>query len=406
MTTKGIKTYNNLIINILNKLPNINKRRKDFLVEIFVLLLSIKGRINFLQLSRYGNFKEQRYRQQFEKQFDFLEFNKQLVLSTGGGKYAIAFDPSYINKSGKSTPGVGYFWSGVAGHSKWGLEITGIAAIDLENHTAHHLEAVQTFTNNNKDTTLTDWYANIITTRKDHLREISDIVVADAWFSKKKFVDAIILSKMNFICRLRNDADLLYLFTGKQSKGRGRPKKYNGKIIHTNIDKDYFQFVEKNDKAEIHCAEVYSKSLKRIIKLVHVIYQNKKGKKTPKLYFSTDLSLGALDILDYYTCRFQIEFLYRDAKQHTGLNDCQARSENKLHFHFNAALTGINIAKMQHWLSLPKQQRGAFSMNDVKTMNNNMLQLNRFFSKFGINPHSAKNKRKARELIYYGTIAA
>ena len=110
--------------------------------------------------------------------------------------------------------------------------------------------------------------------------------------------------------------------------------------------------------------------------------------------------------MDYYTSRFQIEFLYRDAKQHTGLNDSQARSENKLHFHFNAALTGINIAKMQHWLSLPKHERGAFSMNDVKTINNNMLQLNRFFSKFGINPHSTKNKRKAEELIYYGTIAA
>jgi len=110
--------------------------------------------------------------------------------------------------------------------------------------------------------------------------------------------------------------------------------------------------------------------------------------------------------LDYYTSRFQIEFLYRDAKQHTGLNDSQARSENKLHFHFNAALTVINIAKMQHRLSLPKHERGAFSMSDIKTMNNNMLQLNRFFVKFGINPHSAKNKRKARELIQYGTIAA
>jgi len=406
MTTRGIKTYNRLIINILNKLPNINKRRKDFLVEIFVLLLSIKGRINFLQLSRYGNFKEQRYRQQFEKRFDFLNFNKELVLSTGGGKYAIAFDPSYINKSGKSTPGVGYFWSGVAGRTKWGLEIAGIAAIDLENHTAHHLEAVQTIINTNNDFTLTDWYADIITTRKEELSQISNIVVADAWFSKKKFTDKIISVKMNLISRFRDDADLLYIFKGQQSQARGRPKKYNGKVIHNNIDKDYFEFVEKNDKAEIYCAQVYSKSLKRIIKLVHVIYKNKKGKQTPKLYFSTDLSLEALDILDYYTCRFQIEFLYRDAKQHTGLNDGQARSENKLHFHFNAALTGINIAKVQHWLSLPKQERKSFSMNDIKTINNNVLQLYRFFDKFGINPHSAKNKRKANELIYYGTIAA
>lgn len=388
---------------MLNKLPNINKRRKDFLLEVFVLMLSIKGRINFLQLSRYGNFKEQRYRQQFEKQFDFLEFNKQLVLSQGGGKYAIAFDPSYINKSGKSTPGVGYFWSGVAGHAKWGLEI---AAIDIENHTAHHLEAVQTFTNNNTEFTLTDWYANIITTRKDQLNQISNLIVADAWFSKRKFTDEIISAEMNLISRFRNDADLLYLFRGQHSGGRGRPKKYDGKIIHNKINKDYFNFVDKNENAEIYCAEVYSKALKRTVKLVHVIYKNKKGKETPKLYFSTDLSLEALDILDYYTCRFQIEFLYRDSKQHTGLNDCQARSENKLHFHFNSALTGINIAKVEHWLSLPKSERGAFSMNDIKTINNNMLQLQRFFDKFGINPYSTKNQLKTKELIYYGTIAA
>ena len=406
MTTKGIKSYNKLIINMLDKIPNINKRRKDFLLEVFVLMLSIKGRINFLQLSRYGNFKEQRYRQQFEKQFDFLEFNKQLVLSTGGGKYAIAFDPSYINKSGKSTPGVGYFWSGVAGQAKWGLEIAGLAAIDINNHTAHHLEAVQTFTNKNTESTLTDWYADIITTRKDQLKQISNVIVADAWFSKRKFTDEIISAEMNLISRFRDDADLLYLFHGQQSGGKGRPKKYDGKIIHNNINKDYFNFVEKNEKAEIYCAEVYSKALKRTIKLVHVIYKNKKGKETPKLYFSTDLSLEALDILDYYTCRFQIEFLYRDAKQHTGLNDCQARSENKLHFHFNSALTGINIAKVEHWLSLPKSERGAFSMNDIKTINNNMLQLQRFFDKFGINPYSTKNQLKAKELIYYGTIAA
>ena len=42
-----------------------------------------------------------RYRQQFEKQFDFLTFNKELVLSSGSGRYAIAFDPSYISKAGK-----------------------------------------------------------------------------------------------------------------------------------------------------------------------------------------------------------------------------------------------------------------------------------------------------------------
>jgi hypothetical protein len=406
MTTKGCNNYNEIIIRTLDKISILNKCRKDFLCEAFVLMLCIKGRINFLQLGRFGKYSEQRYRQQFEKQFSFLDFNRELVLSHGSGKHAIAIDPSYISKSGKQTPGLAYFWSGCAGRAKWGLEIAGLAAIDIENHTAFHLEAVQTLANDSEDSTLVDWYASIITSRKESLRAISDIVVADAWFSKKKFVDRIISAEMSIISRLRDDADLLYLFKGKQSGNKGRPKKYAGKIIHNSIDKEYFCLVEQNEKATIYCAEVHSKSLKRTIKLVHVIYKNKKGKETYKLYFATDLSLGALEVLDYYRTRFQIEFLYRDAKQHVGLNDCQARSVNKLNFHFNASLTAINIAKIEHWLSIPKNKREAFSMSDIKTINNNWLQLQRFFDKFGINPYSYKNQMKANELIYHGTIAA
>jgi hypothetical protein len=60
---------------------------------------------------------------------------------------------------------------------------------------------------------------------------------------------------------------------------------------------------------------------------------------------STDLSLSVIQILNYYRARFQIDFLYRDGKQFTGLNDCQARSENKLDFQFNMSLTSINITK-------------------------------------------------------------
>ena len=121
MTTREHKTYKSLIISMLDKLPDINQWRKDFLIETFILFLSIRGRINFLQLARYGKHKEQRYRQQFEKQFDFLTFNKQLTLTHGSGRYAIAFDPSYISKSGKETPGVGWYWSGCANQAKWGL---------------------------------------------------------------------------------------------------------------------------------------------------------------------------------------------------------------------------------------------------------------------------------------------
>jgi len=82
-------------------------------------------------------------------------------------------------------------------------------------------------------------------------------------------------------------------------------------------------------------------------------------------------------MLLYYRSRFQIEFLYRDGKQHTGMG----------------ALT-----------TLSSQAR--FSMSDIKTMNHNILMLNRFFDVFGISPYSAKNQNYVKELILYGTIAA
>ena len=121
----------------------------------------------------------------------------------------------YISKSGKKTPGVDKFWSGVAGVAKFGLEIGGIAAIDIDNKTAFHLEAMQTPTYediNKEGMTLLTWYANIIVQRKDVLTEISKLHVADAYFSKRPFVDKILdNTDLHVISRLRKDADLMYL---------------------------------------------------------------------------------------------------------------------------------------------------------------------------------------------------
>lgn len=404
MTIREHRTYTSLIISVLDKLSHINQWRKDFLIETFILFLSIRGRINFLQLARYGLHKEQRYRQQFEKPFDFLAFNKELTLSHGGGRYAIAFDPSYISKSGKKTPGVGWYWSGCANKAKWGLEIGGLAAIDIDNHTAFHLEAVQTL--NTDDQNLSEWYAGVIADRKKTLAAISKHLVADAWFSKRPFTDRIVSLDMHLISRLRDDADLRYLCTEPPTGKKGRPRKFAGKINNNDIDKEYFTFISQDEESTVYAAEVYSKSLKRNIMLVHVTYPKANGKDAYKLYFSTDVSMSAEDVLLYYQSRFQIEFLYRDGKQYTGLNDSQARSENKLHFQFNASLTSINIAKVVHWLSIPKQERKAFSMSDIKTMNHNTLLLARFIDVFGICPHSIKNQNYVKELILYGTMAA
>lgn len=70
----------------------------------------------------------------------------------------------------------------------------------------------------------------------------------------------------------------------------------------------------------VFSAVVKCKSLKRKIKVA--IAELSCGYKTiRKIFFSTDTAMSASDIVRIYHSRFQIEFLLRDAKQNTGLED-------------------------------------------------------------------------------------
>jgi hypothetical protein len=150
-------------------------------------------------------------RQHFDKEFDFLGFNTVLVSEYCSKRTVIGFDPSYIPKSGKKTCGTGKYWSGCAGAPKWGLEISGIAAIDLDNHTAMHLEAVQTLPKTGES--LLDFYANVLVLRKNDLQKISHTIVSDAYFSKEPFVSTVCKAGFNLVSRFRDDARLLVLRT-------------------------------------------------------------------------------------------------------------------------------------------------------------------------------------------------
>jgi hypothetical protein len=70
------------------------------------------------------------------------------------------------------------------------------------------------------------------------------------------------------------------------------------------------------------------------------------------------------------------------------------------------ALTTVSIAKSAHYLTLPIEEREAFSMADVKTIYHNKLLLDRFFDVFALDPNTHKNNPKVKELYHFGTIAA
>ena len=98
------------------------------------------------------------------------------------------------------------------------------------------------------------------------------------------------------------------------------------------------------------------------------------------LLFSTDLTLAAEDIYRYYTARFQIEFVFRDAKQFTGLADFQTRSEDRIAFHVNASMTALNFLKFEDRLTAQEDTDHVISINSWKTRKFNEHQLQRFIS--------------------------
>jgi len=381
----------------------LKESRKQFIANVLLLFLSIKGRINFLQLSRFSENCEQYFRINFENKFNFQDFNLKLILEQSIKECLVAFDPSYISKSGKTTFGLNMYWSGCAKKAKWGLEICGFAAIDVLRNTAFHLNAIQTPPI--EGITLLVYYCQIVKENYLYFKELSNYMVADAYFSKKEVVDTMLSLGLHFISRLRSDSNLKYKFTGEQNGKKGANKKYDGKFNLKSLKMNHFTVAVSQDNVKVYSAIVYSVAFKRDIKIAVAVFYKDGKEITRKIYFSTDLDLSGDKIFRYYRSRFQIEFLYRDAKQHCGLTNCQARSENKLNFHFNAALTAVNLAKVE-WLNTKNDDNSQFSMSDYKTMYNNELLLKTFIERFGINPNTKKNKNIIDELRNWGKIAA
>jgi len=399
---------------LLKKLEGISKPQKKFFISTMILFLSMRGRYNFKGMERYGEYSEKSYRLHFEKDFDFFQFNMNLWFEQLSEDCILAFDPSYLPKSGKHTPGKGIFYSGCLGKATGGLEIGGLGIVDLKHNTAFNLEAIQT--PNPKELkadglSLVEYYAGIIINRKEKLIKISKYLAVDGYFAKQNFVKPITEStQIELICKLPKNANLKYLYKGPKKAGRGRPRLYDKKVDTKNIDKRRFKQILKNDRVILFQAIVWSVNFKRKINVVYAEFLDD-GKPTNRygLFFSTDLELDGQLIYNYYKARFQIEFLFRDAKQFTGLTHCQARSKNKLYFHFNMALSSVGIAKSAHYLNNKEEQKASvstYSLSNIKTSYFNELMLNLFLSNFQIDPTLNKNKEAVIKFMDFGKIAS
>lgn len=158
-----------------------------------------------------------------------------------------------------------------------------------------------------------------------------------------------------------------------------RPRTYIGKV---DFDEDLQQFdahSELENGESVYAKVVFSKLLKRNIQLVMLRWH--RGKKVGKaLLFSTDTELEPRTLIEYYKARFQIEFVFRDAKQHLGLTHCQARSRKKIEMHMNASLSCLNVLKIENRLQKNHSETSVISIASWKRRKFNENFMGRLFN--------------------------
>jgi Transposase DDE domain len=140
-----------------------------------------------------------------------------------------------------------------------------------------------------------------------------------------------------------------------------------------------------------------------------LVDQRNPDKQRVALLFSTDTTLDPLRLYEYYKSRFQIEFIFRDAKQFTGLCDSQSRQQKALDFHFNTSLAALNIAKLEQQKTQSAtgedSQPQSFSMATYKRLAFNGHLLERFISMLELDPTLIKSHPNYDSLLQYGSLA-
>ena len=119
----------------------------------------------------------------------------------------------------------------------------------------------------------------------------------------------------------------MFLSTGPHPRRRGARRTYDGKVTFHALSRfEDLGTREDEPQLPLYTAVVWHKTLKRRLRLVVLLNQKDPAKPRCIVLGSPDPTLHGHKLLDLYAARFQIEFLFRDSKQFTGLLDCQARA--------------------------------------------------------------------------------
>jgi hypothetical protein len=401
-----------LVKSILSSMSSVNRPQMLFMMALFSVLGIFQGKATFRNMSRYSDYCEKTFSRWYRRSFEYAHFNKELLrheLQEKSERIG-AIDASFMKKSGKHTEGLGWFYHSCSEKAERGLEMSLVCVVDLKSNTAYGLDGQQTIDTEpkkgkQKEYTRVDQYAEHVARVSDELKSLEiKYIATDSYYAKVKFVTRTLKLGFELVGKLRNDANLKWLYEGGYP-GKGAPRKYDGKIKLTE-GFDRFNFAGRlEDDVEVYSKVVWSVHLKRKIKVVVLKWDNK-GKVGTAILYSTDTDLDAMTIVKYYKSRFQIEFLFRDAKQYTGLLDCQSTKKEAIRTQINASMTALNMLKLEDRKAKRTESETVISIASWKRKKINEHLIVKVLCTLGISQTCKKAEMVFDRLSNYGTIAA
>ena len=171
---------------------------------------------------------------------------------------------------------------------------------------------------------------------------------------------------LHLVSKLRHNSALYFPYAGPYA-GRGPRRKYGKKLDYKHIPSAYLQATSIDEEREttIYQMALWHKKFAEMLNIVVIVKRDLQTHKTAHVVlFSSDLTLGYAPLIDYYRLRFQLEFNFRDAKQHWGLEDFMSVKETSVYNSANLAMFMVNVS--QALMRPMRAQWPAFSVNDLK----------------------------------------
>jgi putative transposase len=358
------------ILPLLLKLqPVLPKTTCRQLAHIVAAMLTMTGRITQRGISRWndqgGSYRTlQRF---FQTNIDGLAVNGSFCLHfvwDRHGTYLLAGDETVVSKSGKRSFGLDRFFSSLAERAIPALACFSMALIHGGKRQAYSLSNEQVVRteqekqpardrkqkrkecakkkapakpkgrpkgSKNKSQTQVPLSAELLRLQAQakkvcewiRQRFAVNSFVLDGHFGNSLACQMVRSLDLHLISKLRSDA-ALYLDPTTLQKQLHPRLKYGNRLDFAALPADLLRssHTEAGYVTQVYQVRCLHKSFDRrlnvvLIKKTHLA----SGRVGHVILFSSDLFLGAETLTDYYTLRFQIEFTFRDAKQHFGLED-------------------------------------------------------------------------------------